>query len=173
MNCINTDDQEETNPFKIACFFNKLFCTVAQKKDKIIHTDTKYQHFHDHRVSQTFFLSHTDTEEIELIIKSLSSKKRTVAASIPTIILKMFKKELKTPLSNLVNLSFECGAFPEILKTPSVTPIYKKDDSLSCNNYRSISVLSSISKIIEKIVHKSLFSFLERNNYLYELKFGF
>ena len=72
----------------------------------------------------------------------------------------MFKKELKTPLSNLLNLSFECGAFPEILKTASVTPTCKKDDTLSCNIYRQISVLSNISKFIEKIVHKRLFFFL-------------
>ena len=85
----------------------------------------------------------------------------------------MFKKELKTPLSNLLNLSFECGAFPEILKTASVAPFYKKDDPLNCNNYRPICLLSNITKIIEKIVHKRSFFFLEKNNYLYELQFGF
>ena len=54
--------------------------------------------------------SPTDPEEIELIIKSLSSNKRAGLTSIPISILKMFMKKLKTPLSNLVNLSFECGA---------------------------------------------------------------
>ena len=81
----------------------------------------------------------------------------------------MFKKDLKTPLSNLVNLSFEYGAFPEILKIPSVTLIYRKDDPLSWDNYRPISVLSNISKIMEK----RLFFFPENNNSLYEFKFGF
>ena len=81
----------------------------------------------------------------------------------------MFKKDLKTPLSNLVNLSFEYGAFPEILKIPSITPIYRKDDALSWYNYRQISVLSNVSKIMEKC----LFFFPENNSYLYEFKFGF
>ena len=80
----------------------------------------------------------------------------------------MFKKELKTTLSNLVNLFFECGAFLENLNTASVTPIYKKDDLPSSNNYRPISLLSNISKIIE-IVHEHLFFFLENNNCLYAL----
>ena len=78
----------------------------------------------------------------------------------------MFKKELKTPLNDLVNLSFECGTFPEILGTTSITPIYKKDHPLSCNNYRPISLLSNISKIIETIVHKYLFFFLKNSNFL-------
>ena len=81
----------------------------------------------------------------------------------------MFKKDLKTPLSNLVNLSFEYGAFPEILKIPSITPIYRKDDPLSWYNYRQISVLSNVSKIMEK----RLFFCPENNSYLYEFKFGF
>ena len=127
INYIKLNDQEVTNPFEVARPFNQFFCTVGQKiEDKIIHTDTKYQDFLDNPASQTFFSSPTDPEEIELLIKSLSSNKTTGPASIPTNILKMFKKELKTPLSNLLNLSFECGAFPEILKATSVTPIFKK-----------------------------------------------
>ena len=114
-------------------------------------------------------MSPTDPKEIELIIKSLSSNRSTGQASIPTSILKMFKKDLKTPLSNLVNLSFEYGAFPEILKIPSITPIYRKDDPLSWYNYRQIYVLSNVSKIMEK----RLFFFPENNSYLYEFKFGF
>ena len=126
---IKLDDQEVTNPFEIQYSFNKCFCTVAQKiEDRIIHTDTKYHDFLDNPASQTFFLSPTDKEEIEQLIKSLSSTKTTGPASIPRNILKMFENKLKTPLSNLVNLYSECGAFPKIPKTPSVTPIYKKDD---------------------------------------------
>ena len=45
--------------------------------------------------------------------------------------------------------------------------------TLSAVTIRPISVLSNISKIIEKIIHKCLFFFLERNNYLYELQLGF
>ena len=124
INCIKLKDQEVTNPFEVVHSFNQFFCSVVQKiEDKIIHTYIKYQDFLDNSASQTFFLSPTDPEEIELLIKSLNSNKTTGPASIATNILKMFKKELKIPLSKLLSLSFECGAFPEILKTNSVTPI--------------------------------------------------
>ena len=109
----------------------------------MINTGTKYRDFLDNPALQTILLSPTDPEE--MIIKSLSSNKSTDPASIPTSVLNMFMNELKSPLSNRVNLSFECGAFPEILKPRSITPIYKKDDPLSCNNYRQISLLENIS----------------------------
>ena len=84
----------------------------------------------------------------------------------------MFKKELKTPLSNLPNCSFEC-TFLDILKIASVASIYKKDSPFNCNSNKPISLLSNTSKIIVKIVHGGLFFFVESNSYLYELQFGF
>ena len=76
-------------------------------------------------------------------------------------------------MENLINLSFSTGLFPKILKQAKVIPIFKKGDRQHCNNYRSISLLSSISKIIEKLVHRKLYGFLEFNNYLYINQFGF
>ena len=52
-------------------------------------------------------------------------------------------------------------------------PLHKKYSNLGCNNYRSISLLSNIGKIIEKLLHERLYSFLEQNNSIYDLQFGF
>ena len=76
-------------------------------------------------------------------------------------------------ISLIANISFSTGTFPSTLKTLNVIPIYKKDDHTVCNNYRPISLLSNISKIIEKIVHKQLTKFLNKNPILYEKQFGF
>ena len=67
--------------------------------------------------------------------------------SIPISILKTFKKELSKPLSDIINLSFSTGAFPETMKTP----VFKKDYKLDCNNYRPISLLT------EKTSHRQTF----------------
>ena len=76
-------------------------------------------------------------------------------------------------ISLIANISFSTGTFPSTLKTLNVIPIYKKDDHTVCNNYRPISLLSNISKIIEKLVHKRLTTFLNKNSILYEKQFGF
>ena len=68
--------------------------------------------------------------------------------------------------SKLVNLSFSLGTFPEIIKPTKVISIFTKGDQKYCNNYRPISLLSNIRKIIEKLVHQQLYGFLEINNFI-------
>ena len=66
-------------------------------------------------------------------------------------------------------MSFNQGVFPTILKTANLIPIHKKGDKLDCNNYRPISLLSNISKIL----HIRLANFLRKNKLLLCYQFGF
>ena len=52
-------------------------------------------------------------------------------------------------------------------------PVFKKGDQQECNNHRPISLLSNISKLIEKLLSNRLYSFLEQNNCLFNYQFGF
>ena len=77
------------------------------------------------------------------------------------------------PLCNLINKSFISGEFPDLLKIVKVIPIHKGGSTQDMNNYRPISLLSVFDKIIEKLMHKRLYKFLEENNILYDKQFGF
>ena len=90
-------------------------------------------------------------EDVEDIISSMKTNKASGPNIIPTNILKLFKKEFPKPLSDMINMSFNKGVFPNILKIANVISIHKKGDKLDCNNYRLISLLYNISKIFEKI----------------------
>lgn len=70
-------------------------------------------------------------------------------------------------------MSFIEGVFPDLLKNAKVEPIFKNGDNLSINNYRPISVLPVLSKILEKLMHKSLMSFLNDSKILSENQYGF
>ena len=55
----------------------------------------------------------------------------------------------------------------------SITPIFKKEDYLDCNNYRPISLTSNISELLEKRIHTRLHSFLESSKVIYNRQYGF
>ena len=106
------DDQQATDTFVISDHFNKFFTTIAKKiESKIVQTDKKYSDFLDNPLEKTFFLTPTEPNEVQSLIKTLNLKKATGPNSIPTKLLKVFDKTISVPLANLINLSFEKGVF--------------------------------------------------------------
>ena len=87
--------------------------------------------------------------------------------------MKQIKDLISAPLAKLTNRSFHNGAFPNILKIAKVIPIFKCESRVAYINYRPISLLFNIGKIIEKLMHKRLHSFLETQNCFYPAQFGF
>ena len=103
----------------------------------------------------------------------MESKSSTDASGINTKMLKFIKYQISKPLSHLFTLSVTTGVFPTKLKVSKTIPIFKAGERTSCDNYRPISLLSAISKILEKIVANSLVNHLEINKLLYENQYGF
>ncbi|XP_065654789.1 uncharacterized protein LOC136081403 [Hydra vulgaris] len=80
---------------------------------------------------------------------------------------------LKIPLLHIFTLSLNQGIFPDKLKIARVIPILKSGDETSVSNYRPISILSYFLKLLEHIMYKRLYYFLDVNNILYSKQFGF
>ena len=118
---------------------------------------------------KSFFINPTDKTEIKNIILSLDPLRSIGPSSIPTKILTLLSNDISTQFAELFNLSFSEGVFPSILKTFKVIPIYKNDTQLNCSNYRLISLLSNIDKILERIMYNRLYKFLETSKLIYSL----
>ena len=89
------------------------------------------------------------------------------------MLLKCIKSEIVLPLERVFNLLLEQGIFPDLMKITEVIPLYKgKEKDLSIN-YRPISLLLTISKILEKIIYKRTYNFLDENGQLYSSQYGF
>ena len=76
-------------------------------------------------------------------------------------------------LTYIFNLSLCQGKFVTAFRHVKVVPIHKNGDVQNLNKYRPISLLSSFSKILEKIVYKRLYSFFDRFNLFSNSQFGF
>ena len=88
-------------------------------------------------------------------------------------VLKELSSPLSRPLSYLFNYSMSKGIFPDIWKEANVSPLFKKDDPSSVSNYRPISLLNTIGKVMEKIVHKHMFNFFLNQHAIISLQSGF
>ena len=167
-------EEYSTDGKKMAEHFNEYFGTIAKNTDK--RTPKSKNKFSDYLKNQNltlFLLRPVTGEEISNIIVCLNARKATGPNSIPNFVLKEFKEELKKPLTMITNMPFITGQLPTKGKEAHIIPSYKKGDKLECSNYRPISLLPNISKIIEKAMYTRLYKFLEKDSALYKKQFGF
>ena len=162
------------DPKDIAKIFNNYFVNIASKIDsEIPRTRKSPLDYLGNKLESSFFLSPTDSTEIECIITQLKNGKALGPYSIPCNLLKILNSFISPLLAILINESFSTGIFPDKLKIAKVIALHKKGASDNPSNYRPISLLSIFSKIFEKIMHKRLYDFLELNEVLHPLQFGF
>ena len=170
-----TINGSQTNdPSQIANDFNDYFTKIGSNLASNI--DAGNSHFTDYTpppCQNSLFLYSTHNYEVITIVKHLKSSKSSGHDGISVYLLKQIISYIATPLSHIFNLSLSSGKCPKALKLAKVIPIYKKDDPSLISNYRPISLLPSISKILEKIVYKRLFNFLRQNKLLIPHQFGF
>jgi len=106
-------------------------------------------------------------------IKSLDISKACGPDEVHNKILKLVVDEIATPLTNLFNRSLYEGKFPDTWKTAHVTPIYKKGNPGDPSNYRPISLLSCIGKLLERILQKHMLNYFTTNNIITSCQSGF
>ena len=115
----------------------------------------------------------TQATEIELIVRNLKTKSTEGYDGISTKLLQATIHEITTPLEHILNQSIVTGTVPKNLQTAKVVPVYKSGNTKFFNNYRPISFLPAISKIMKKIVCNRLMVFLENYNILFKHQYGF
>ena len=103
-----------------------------------------------------FNFQEVSREKVRAEIMNLNVKQPSTNGSIPAPILKQSVGVYVPFLTKATNHSITENVFPEQLKKLKVIPLHKKKDSLKKNNYRSVSLLSHVSKVFERIIHKQI-----------------
>ena len=107
------------------------------------------------------------------MLGKLKSKSSSGPDLISTKLLKQILPTIIIPLCHLFNLSLQTGFVPPQFKIAKVITVYKSGDKHLFTNYRPISLLSTFSKLLEKIVARQIFGFLYKHKLLYKHQYGF
>ena len=143
---------------------------ASELQGTIYHNGKDFTNYLKNSNEYNFLMNPIDKNEIINIINNLNLNKSTGPHSIPSDILNIIKLNVAKPLSEIVNFSFVNGTYIENLKLSKSIPTFKEIGSnLDSNNYRPISFLSNINKIIEKLMYARL----NTHNWIYEFQFGF
>ena len=168
----NHEDNEMIEPEdmneKKANDFNKYFATIGKKlQEKLGIASTEPDMTN---TTQEGFSFHEESEEtISKLIDRIRTDVATGYCTISARILKDAKPAILTPLTQLVNISFETSTFPQKMKTAIVKPIFKnKGTEEDPQYYRPLSILSVISKIFERAATDQIVLYLETLNLLFQ-----
>ena len=153
-------------------YFAEIGMTFARKIQDSEKTVTDYMKKIETN-SASLFLTPTCAVEIENIIGNLKSKTSSGWDGISNKLLKEVKHVLAYPLSVIFNKSLVYGVFPEIFKWADVIPLYKSGATTETTNYRPISLLPTLSKVLEKLLHKHVYTFLDNTGQIFQSQYGF
>ena len=158
---------ETTDSTEIANEFGKYFATVGKnfatkiEKSKI-KADTYINKIG--RNKKSLYLYPTNTAEVTQLINELPSKMSSGHDDISNQLLKKIGPYISSILVEIFNKSLLEGSVPARMKQADVIPLYKSKDKDMTANYRPISFLLTISKLLEKVMYKRTYRFLETWN---------
>ena len=173
---IKTQEKYLYDPIGITSELCDFFANIGEKYSNKIPTDKSKTHEYINKIptqEQTMFLLPTNHQEISNLIHTLPNKTSSGYDNISNILLKKLTKCLLVPLEIIFNKSLNEGTFPDKMKLADIIPLHKSKSTHDCNNYRPISLLITMSKLLEKIIYTRTYNFLERSNLLYTSQYGF
>ena len=112
-------------------------------------------------------------QEISDIIQILHPNKASGPDVISHKMLKLCPNSIALPLQIIFNKSLHQSKYPTNWKLTHVIAVFKKGDSSLQSNYRPISLISCVGKIMERVIYKHVYNYLHQNKLIYEYQSGF
>jgi len=168
------------NSSDIANSFNDYFCDIGNNlhsqslnNNTTNRSSSSYKNYFGPSRSNSFFCSDITLSELLATVNNLKQSSSCVGSFMSSSLLKNCIDHIAEPLLFIFNLSFDKGVFPEQLKLSRVIPIFKKGSKMNMSNFRPISITNPLGKVLEKLMHTRMTSYLEKFNILYDYQFGF
>ena len=155
-----------TDPDKVAEAFNQFFVNVVKDIGENSNVEANANHPSVTAIKasrtqrlETFAFQQVDEVKVKKYINKIGLKKATGLDNLSPKILRMTSDVLAKPITNIVNCMVKTSVFPDVLKIARVTPVHKKNDTLTIENYRPVSILPAISKVFERTIGEQLIEF--------------
>ena len=172
---ITFDPKENANIFKN--FFSNLAKSLLEKlpppKKKFGMKSTEEYYIKIRGGCETFAFHNVTIKAVEKLLKNIDVSKATGIDQVPAKFIKDGAPIIAKHLTSIINLSIKHGVFPTKSKIAKLKPLFKKGEKTEAKNYRPISLLPIISKVIEKVIHDQVQEYLHRNKLLYVYQSGF
>ena len=136
-------------------FFSKIGKTLSDNIEPPLDTELSLPKIN----TETIYLQPANYFEIENIIRKMKAKKGGVD-NINSKVLKAIYIYIADALFHISNLSIHLGVWLDALKIADIVPIHKSCKKDNLNNFRPISLISNIAKVLEKIIYNRLYKFL-------------
>ena len=120
-----------------------------------------------------FHFTKVSEKTIPDFLKELKTNKATGIDNLSGCFLKDRSKVLATPIAQICNLSIKLLTVPDGCKIAKLKPLYKKGKKTDPRNYRSISLLPVISKVLEKVIHHQTMDFVTKKKYFIQISIRF
>ena len=175
-NKIHFDDKTNSNTFKefhcnlASDLVNKL--APPSRKFGMNSFRNYYQHILD-LLPNKFKFSMTKEENVLKLLKNMDTDKASGLDKLSARFLKDGADVLAKPITQICNLYIKFSIFPIKCQIAKLKPLFKKGSTTLPKNYRPISLLPIISKIIEKVIHDQTQTFLNENKILFKFQSGF
>ena len=171
---LNFEPKVDANIFKnFSNLADDLLKKLPNPKNKFNMDSVKSHYVKLGLEEKSFSFSRIDEEVILMLLQETNPSKAAGIHGLAGKFMKDGAPYLSSPITQMCNLSISLSTFPEKCKIAKLKPLYKKASTTEPKNYRPITLLPLISKLIEKIIHEQTQKYLSDHNILYKYQSGF
>ena len=174
---VKAGDTHIDDPTEMANEFNNFFVNIASKiKEPVTSSNhEKLREFCEAKLpaETKFTIPKIQKEKVSKFLSNIDINKATGIDMIGPRLLKLAAPFIADEITFICNHSITNSVFPSKWKEAKVTPLHKNGPHEEVNNYRPISILPVLSKVLEKHVHESLSEFLHQHELLHQTQSGF
>ena len=161
-----------TESTEMAGKMNEYFVTVGQKLQEKIPQGKIFTRVHNDN-GTAFTLQDVKFEDISKLLRAISPSKACGIDGLTARLIKACGDAIVAPLQHIFNISIRTCTFPSIWKSARVTPLYKGGAPENASNYRPVSVLPILSKILERLIHDQIYEYVTNAAILTDRQSGF